>query len=202
MVSEIKGEEEEVGCLFIYILLRFYANCYANETFVCLSLIFYTLADGCANNMSNMLRYLADHLFKFGYEYCPAVSMPDHGLYHPKFDGGADETKSYLQDCFDNSGKPTVAIIFYRCHYLSGNRAFVDALIDELEVLGVNAIGLFTETLRAHEPIDNVNGHAVERFPTALTFLLDESTGKCMVDVLISSMAFAMGEVNPDVSRS
>lgn len=157
----------------------------------------YFHADGCANNMNNMMRYLADHLFKLGYEYNPAVTMPDHGLYHPKFDL-ADETTMYLQDCFENSGKPTVAVIFYRCHYLSGNRAFVDALLDELEVLGVNSIGLFTETLRAAEPIDNVNGHAVERFPTALTYLLHHATGKCMVDVLISSMAFAMGEVNPD----
>ncbi len=157
----------------------------------------YFHADGCANNMNNMMRYLADHLFKLGYEYNPAVTMPDHGLYHPKFDG-ADDTAMYLQDCFENSGKPTVAIIFYRCHYLSGNRAFVDALLDELEVLGVNSIGLFTETLRAAEPIDNVNGLAVERFPTALTYLLHQATGKCMVDVLISSMAFAMGEVNPD----
>ena len=147
----------------------------------------YFHADGCANNMNNMLRYLADHLFKCGYEYDPAVSMPDHGLYHPKFDG-ADETRMYLQDCFENSGKPTVAVIFYRCHYLSGNRAFVDALLDELDVLGVNSIGLFTESLRAAEPIGNVNGHDVERFPTALTYLLDQSTGKGMVDVLISSM--------------
>ena len=33
---------------------------------------------------------------------------------------------------------------------------------------------------------------------SAVTHLLDEETGKCMVDVLVSSMAFAMGEVNPD----
>ena len=70
--------------------------------------------------------------------------------------------------------------------------------MDELEALGIHAIGLFTESLRAHGSIDNVNGQAVDRFPTALTFLLDKVTGKCLVDVLISSMAFAMGEVNPD----
>jgi cobaltochelatase CobN len=113
--------------------------------------------------------------------------MPDHGLYHPKFDG-AENTMAYLQECFEHSDKPTVAVIFYRCHYLSGNRAFVDALLDELEVLGVHSIGLFTETLRAAEPMGDVNGHAVERFPTALTYLLHPVTAKSMVDVLISSM--------------
>ena len=171
----------------------------------------YFHADGCAKNTSNMLLYLADHLFKFGCGYDPAESMPEHGLYHPRFgissgSGSSNhaavgaEVASYLRSCAAaaSGGKPTVGIIFYRFHYLSGNRAFVDALIDELEALGVNAIGLFTETLRAHEPHNNVNGCAVERFPMALTHLLDEETGKCMVDVLISSMAFAMGEVNPD----
>lgn len=71
----------------------------------------YFHADGCANNMNNMLRYLADHLFKFGYEYAPAVTMPDHGLYHPKFDG-AENTMAYLQECFEHSDKPTVACSF------------------------------------------------------------------------------------------
>ena len=147
-----------------------------------------------------MFRYLADHLFKHGFGYDPAESQPDHGLYHPRFMGSnrAQATASYLQKCVTSIAKPVVAIIFYRCHFLSGNTAFVDALVDELEALGITAIGLFTESLRAHGSIDNVNGQAVDRFPTALTFLLDKVTGKCLVDVLISSMAFAMGEVNPD----
>ena len=161
----------------------------------------YFHADGCAINMANMLKYLADHVFKFGYGYDPAIGRPDHGLYHPRF-ATAEETASYLQDCTSTTAagrkRPTVAVIFYRCHYLSGNTAFVDALLDELEALGVNGIGVFTETLRAHEPVSNVNGHSVKRFPTALMHVLDASTGACLVDVLISSMAFAMGEVNPD----
>ena len=147
----------------------------------------YFHADGCANNMNNMLRYLGDHLFQLGCEYDPAVTMPDHGLYHPRYT--PETTMDYLNTCFESSERPTVAVIFYRCHYLSGNRAFVDALLDELEILGVNSIGLFTESLRAAEPIENVNGCSdVERFPTALTYLLHKTSGECMVDVLISSM--------------
>ena len=161
----------------------------------------YFSADGCATNMSNLLKYLADHLWKFGFGYDAAIGMPDHGLYHPRYDG-VGEAEAYLKERAGGSDRPTVAVVFYRCHYLSGNTAFVDALIDELEILDVNAVGLFTETLRAHEPIDNVNGHAVERFPTALTYLLDDDSASggrnCVVDVLISSMAFATGEVNPD----
>ena len=163
----------------------------------------YFHADGCASNMANMFKYLADMLFeqRFGYEN--PTPQPDHGLYHPRF-GNRDEAarRAYLKNCTDGKDdegpKPMVAVIFYRCHYLSGNKAFVDALLDELEVLGVNAIGLFTESLREHQLCPNVNGQSIEKFPTALTHLLDEQTGECLVDVLISTMAFAMGEVNPD----
>ena len=159
----------------------------------------YFNADGYALNMANMLRYLADTLLKFGFGYDKPIEQPNHGLYHPRFSSQSDqveETIAYLKTVCNNA-KPTVGIIFYRCHFLSGNTSFVDALIDEIEALGLNAIGLFTESLRDDQPCDNVNGKMIERFPTALTHLLNED-GNCLVDVLISSMAFAMGEVNPD----
>lgn len=164
--------------------------------------ICYFNADGCSRNMTHLFRYLADHLLQHGFGYDAPTGQPDHGLYHPRYMGTKDcdrETTmaSYLRKCAA-SDKPTVAVIFYRCHFLSGNTSFVDALIDELEALEVNGIGLFTETLRAHENHENVNGIAVEKFPTALKFLLDETTGASSVDVVISTMAFAMGEVNPD----
>ena len=163
----------------------------------------YFNADGCSKNMANMFRYLADRLLKHGSGYDAPSVQPDHGLYHPRYleneedSDRATTTASYLGKCRVGD-RPTVAIIFYRCHFLSGNTSFVDAIIDELEALEVNGIGLFTETLRAHESHDRVNGKTVEKFPTALKFLLDETTGKSCVDAVISTMAFAMGEVNPD----
>ena len=87
----------------------------------------YFHADGCASNMANMFKFLADMLFeqRFGYE--KPTPQPDHGLYHPRF-GNRDEAslRAYLKDC-------RCAVLFYRCHYLSGNKVFVDALLDELE---------------------------------------------------------------------
>jgi len=158
----------------------------------------YFNADGYALNMANMLRYLADTLLKFGYGYNKPIEQPNHGLYHPRFSDQVEATIEHMKTVVGcNNAKPTVGIIFYRCHFLSGNTSFVDALIDEIEALGLNAIGLFTESLRDDQPCDNVNGKMIERFPTALMHLLDED-GKCLVDVLISSMAFAMGEINPD----
>jgi len=119
----------------------------------------YFHADGCATNMFNLWKYVGDS--------------------ERNVNGTAGRTTRI----------PTVivAVLFYRCHYLSGNTAFV-----------VNAIGLFSESLREEEPCDNVNGISVTRFPITLQYLLEPSTGVNMADVLISTMAFAMGEVNPD----
>ncbi|OEU10228.1 cobalamin biosynthesis protein [Fragilariopsis cylindrus CCMP1102] len=153
----------------------------------------YFNADGCAQNFANMLRFLADHLLKYGFGYDVPMAQPNHGLYHPRFTGSNDrevETISYLKKIREqHPHKPTVAVLFYRCHFLSGNTAFVDALLDEIEALDANAIGIFTESLREEQLHENVN---------ALTYLLDETTGKAQADVLISTMAFAMGKVNPD----
>lgn len=167
------------------------------------TVIKYFHADGYAHNMANMLRYLADHLFVLGYGYDVPMTQPNHGLYHPSISSSdADQAEviaNFIQKCeiAKENNTPTVCVIFYRCHYLSGNTSFVDAVIDELEVQGMHAIGLFTESLRDDEPCKNVNGKSIERFPTAFTYLLDDS-GNCLVDVLVSTMAFAMGEVNPD----
>mmetsp|Transcript_8659 Transcript_8659/g.10105 ORF Transcript_8659/g.10105 Transcript_8659/m.10105 type:complete len:1508 (-) Transcript_8659:226-4749(-) len=162
----------------------------------------YFNADGCANNFANMLRFLADHLLKYGFGYDAPTPQPNHGLYHPRFNGSTNrvaETASYLTKIREqNPDKPTLAVLFYRCHFLSGNTAFIDAVLDEIESLNANAIGIFTESLREEQPLDNVNGMMVERFPKALTYLIDQQTGRSQVDVLISTMAFAMGQVNAD----
>lgn len=165
----------------------------------------YFHADGCATNMSNMLKYLAHSLWGLGCGYDPAIGMPDHGLYHPRH-AAPGEAERHLRECSGcgrrrrgrRGGPAVVAVVFYRCHYLSGNTAFVDALIDELEARGADAVGLFTETLRAHGPVDDANGRAVERFPAALACVLDGASGRSLVDALVCSMAFAMGEANPD----
>ncbi|MEO1444608.1 MAG: cobaltochelatase subunit CobN, partial [Chloroflexota bacterium] len=81
--------------------------------------------------------------------------------------------------------------------WLSGNTAFVDALLESLEAQALNAIGVFSASLRQHTPHDNVNGEAVERFPVAFSLLLNRN-GLPLVDVLVNTISFAMGDVNPN----
>lgn len=141
-----------------------------------------------------MLRFLADHLLRCGFGYDAPISQPEHGLYHPNLPVNADVTDWQRHT---DPTKPTAAVLFYRSHWLSGNTAFVDALLESLEARGINAVGIFSASLRQHSPHDNVNGTTVQRFPEALKLLVDPD-GKPLVDVLVNTISFAMGDVNPD----
>ncbi len=145
------------------------------------------------HNMAQMLRYVADHLMLYGFGFDMPLAQPEHGIYHP-----ALPTEASLSD-WQKVAKPdraSVAVLFYRSHWLSGNTDFVSALIHSLEEQGLNAVGVFTSSLRQHSPYD-VNGLRVERFPKAFERLLDD-TGNIWVDTIINTISFAMGDVNPD----
>ena len=45
-------------------------------------------------------------------------------------------------------GRPTVGVVFYRAHELSGNTGFVDTLCDAIEAAGANALPVFCGSLR------------------------------------------------------
>ncbi len=71
-------------------------------------------------------------------------------------------------------------MLFYRAHLLSGNTAFIDGLIEALDARRLNALPIFTSSLRA------LDGD----LPAALR-LID---GRA--DVIVSTLSFALGEVN------
>lgn len=49
-------------------------------------------------------------------------------------------------------GRPTVGVLFYRAHELSGNTAFVDTLCDAIEARGANALPVYCGSLRGADP--------------------------------------------------
>jgi cobaltochelatase CobN len=135
-----------------------------------------------------------------------------------------------------NLTRPTVGILFYRSHWLSGNTNFIDALCAEIEAAGGNALPIFTTSLKetsewANGRIANDNGqitndegrrtkdeseqltsgnnkqyairnttHHTSRItsrPAAFDYLYTPE-GHLIPSVLISTISFAMGGVNPD----
>ncbi|MDY7579549.1 cobaltochelatase subunit CobN [Herbaspirillum sp. RTI4] len=144
---------------------------------------------GGSVNLAQLLRYLSDHLLLSGLGYLPAQPLPDHGIYHPDLEQGAssaDWRAAHAEQ--GKSQRPAVGIVFYRAHWISGNTRFIDVLIDALEQRGMNALPVFTSSLR-HGADSGV--------PTALRYFLDsDDASQPLIDVLINTTAFAMGDIN------
>ncbi|WP_028534109.1 cobaltochelatase subunit CobN [Paludibacterium yongneupense] len=138
------------------------------------------LQAGGGANLAALLRCLADRLLMTGFGYPPPQALPEHGIYHPEL-----PTPCTLADwsLHANPDWPTVGIAFYRAHWLSGNTHFIDQLIDSLARRQLNALPVFTASLRR----PGEDGHAA-----ALDLFADA------IDVLINTTAFAMGDIKPD----
>ncbi|MFL6139251.1 MAG: cobaltochelatase subunit CobN [Frankiaceae bacterium] len=91
------------------------------------------LAEGGVANVAQLARFLSDTLLLTGHGFEPPAVTPAHGTYGER---AADPAR------------PTVGVVLYRAHRLSGNTAFVDALCDAIEAAGGNALPVFASSLR------------------------------------------------------
>jgi cobaltochelatase CobN len=144
----------------------------------------YFQAGGSAN-LAQLLRYLSDHLLMTGFGFEPAHRLPEHGIYHPDLAPGATAEDWLALRAPD---QPSVGIVFYRAHWMSGNTRFVDALLDALEKRGMSVLPVFTSSLRSGA------GESGE-LPAALRYF--RGAHGTHVDVLINTTSFAMGEITP-----
>jgi cobaltochelatase CobN len=142
----------------------------------------YFQAGGSAN-LAQLLRYLSDHLLLTGFGFEPAHKLPEHGIYHPDLAPGAGVDDWLAMRAAD---KPSVGIVFYRAHWMSGNTRFIDAMLDALEKRGMNVLPVFTSSLRA-------GADEAVALPSALRYFLGAEGSH--VDVLINTTSFAMGEI-------
>ena len=134
------------------------------------------LALGGVQNFGELLRFLSDRIMLTGYGYAPPMTMPEHGIYLPETEVAT--MRDWIQQ--SKPARPTVAVLFYRAHRMSGNTAFIDALARALEDKGANALCIFTSSLKAKE----------DGRPAAFKLL------EGIADVLITTLSFALGEVN------
>ncbi|OZM80967.1 cobaltochelatase subunit CobN [Pseudonocardia sp. MH-G8] len=95
------------------------------------------LAAGGTDNLRELHRFLSDTVLLTGEGFEPPAATPEFGVH------GSRE---------QDPARPTVAIVFYRAHALSGNTAFVDVLCDAVEARGANALPVFCGSLRGAQP--------------------------------------------------
>jgi cobaltochelatase CobN len=134
---------------------------------------------GGGPNVAECLKFLSDRLLLTGHGSAPPLDTPEHGVYLPDVEHATIDDWERRRD----PAQATVAVLFYRAHLLSGNVAFVDEIVEAIEQRGLNALALFTSTLRAR---------AADGMPAALQLVAGRA------DVLISTLSFALGDAGGD----
>ncbi len=91
------------------------------------------LTEGGVTNLGEVYRFLCDTVLLTGFGFAPPATTPQDGRH------GQRQHKD---------DRPTVGVVFYRAHAVSGNTAFIDTLCDALESAGANARPVFCSSLR------------------------------------------------------
>jgi cobaltochelatase CobN len=138
-------------------------------------------------NMVSLLHFLSDRLLMTGFGFEAPVVLPQHGIYHPDLPENAT-----IEDWQQHKNKSwaSIGITFYRAHYMSGNTAFIDALVRSLEDKNLNVLPIFTASLKA---VDEDSG-----WPSAFRFF--QEGRHIRIDVLINTVSFAMQDGNAVLS--
>lgn len=95
------------------------------------------LVEGGPGNLVELARFLSDTVLLTGQGFAEPQKMPEWGVHG---------TRAYIE------GRPSVGVLFYRAHHLSGNTAFVDTLCDRIEARGANALPVYCGSLRGADP--------------------------------------------------
>lgn len=91
------------------------------------------LVEGGPGNLVELARFLSDTVLLTGHGFAEPQKMPEWGLHG---------SREFVE------GRPTVGVLFYRAHQLSGNTSFVDVLCDAVEARGANALPVYCGSLR------------------------------------------------------
>jgi cobaltochelatase CobN len=89
--------------------------------------------EGGVDNLRELVAFLSDTVLLTGHGFAPPAPVPAYGVHGARSHAPA---------------RPTVGVVFYRAHELSGNTAFVEVLCDALEAQGANALPVYVASLR------------------------------------------------------
>ncbi|MEV0223478.1 cobaltochelatase subunit CobN [Streptomyces sp. NPDC050704] len=91
------------------------------------------LVEGGPENLTEMARFLSDTVLLTGEGFEEPLKMAEYGVHGER---------AFVD------GRPTIGVLFYRAHELSGNTGFVDTLCDAIEARGANALPVYCGSLR------------------------------------------------------
>ena len=91
------------------------------------------LREGGVDNLRELVAFLSDTVLLTGHGFAAPRRLPAYGVH-----GARPQVP----------GRPTVGVVFYRAHALSGNTGFIDVLCAALEAKGANALAVYVGSLR------------------------------------------------------
>ncbi len=91
------------------------------------------LREGGPDNLRELVAFLSDTVLLTGHGFAAPLPLPVHGV---------RGHRAYDPD------RPTVGVVYYRAHELSGNTGFVDVLCEAVEAAGGNARPVYLPSLR------------------------------------------------------
>ena len=145
------------------------------------------LREGGRDNLAALAGFLCDSLFLTGEAFEPPLAMPEYGVHERAGEGG------------DTSGDgPTVGVVFYRAHEISGNTAFVDTVCAAVEQHGAVARPVFCSSLR--DPDDRLLALLADCDAVMVTVLAAGGTAAASAGAGGDDQAWDIGEIaNLDV---
>lgn len=145
-------------------------------------------ACGSVENLALAFQYFHNMLFEPDAEMPLVRAAVQEGLYHPS-GRGCQSINAYLE-AHVIPGRPTIGVWFGQYYWVNGNLAHIDALIMEIENRGANAVAVFSLRFK-----DNDRGNMGADEVVDMFF---KQNGKPVIDVLISTIGFAMSVTNPE----
>ncbi|PKB64041.1 MAG: cobaltochelatase subunit CobN [SAR202 cluster bacterium Io17-Chloro-G2] len=155
--------------------------------------VFSYLMRGGIQNMANLFLFLSDSYLSTDHGHDAPAPLPWEGVYHPDHTAdltGPVDADTYVKDHF-KPGAPSVGVLFYRAHWMSGNLQAIDALIRSLEELGANVLPVFSYSLK-HNP----DGESEPN--RTFTQILTSADGLPRVHCIVNTMAMSMSDLNSE----
>ena len=151
--------------------------------------VFSYLMQGGVRNFQNLFLFLSDTYFGTGHGHEAPAPLPWEGIYHPDVADGVD-VDTFVAQRFQ-PGRPSIGLLFYRAHWMSGNLLPIDALIRSLEDKGANVLPVYAFSLK-HSP----EGDGVAN--RAFTEYLAGPDGTPRVQCIVNTMGMSMGELSTE----
>ena len=103
------------------------------------------LREGGPANLRELAAFLSDTVLLTGEGFAPAEPAPSYGVHAlPGSAGFPAEAPAHE--------RPTIAVIFYRAHELSGNTGFIDTLCAAITERGGTPLPVYCSSLRSADP--------------------------------------------------